>query len=91
MTAAEQAAPDHEAGEPLATTPTHDATPVHLLTDAVPNDLTPDAFYERLIHAALERTPVRMYPRVRERLKQARAGAPGAPVAQPQGGPTADQ
>ena len=50
-------------------------TSVSLSMDRVPDDLTPHAFFETLIGAALDRMPVTMYPEVRQRRKQASAGA----------------
>jgi hypothetical protein len=51
------------------------AKPVELLQDWVPADLTPDAFFERLIRAALDRMPIAVYPEVRRRLDEATGGA----------------
>lgn len=48
------------------------AAEVRLLTERVPDDLAPSAFFEALITTALERMPVAVYPEVRSRLAGAR-------------------
>jgi len=49
------------------------ADQVALLREKVPADLAPDAFFEQLIHVALDRMPVAVYPEVRRRLDEAGA------------------
>lgn len=67
---------EHDAGEVdvggAQDEPAGDAV-VTLLADKVPNDLTPNTFFETLIHAALGRMPVAVYPEVRNRIKRAAA------------------
>lgn len=60
---------DHDAGPPLHVSPPR---PVRLVQDVVPSDLTADAFFERLITAALDRMPIRSYEEVRRRRAVAR-------------------
>ena len=52
------------AGEPPST--------VRLLTDRIPEDLSPSTFFERLAATALDRMPVAVYPEVRARIAAAR-------------------
>jgi hypothetical protein len=42
--------------------------PVYLLHDQVPNDLSAGSFFDKLVRSAVARTPVAMYPIVRDRL-----------------------
>lgn len=64
---------DVESSQPPAVA---EPRPIRLRTDLMPDDLAPDAFFHRLVGAALARTPVHMYPEVRAQIKVAAARAP---------------
>lgn len=84
ITAAEEEADDVDEPTPSVPASIPAAASVRLRHDAVPEDLAPDAFFDRLIRAALQRTPVSMYHGVRQRLKLAAGVADDRPGVTPQ-------